>query len=1119
MYLNNNMNQKQDNGQNMCLKRTNNDKIFKDEPPIKSQRLYLPYNDDQLSQELIIIDSNNENSEITEHNYEKIIATTIYKKLQILEIHDRVLRSITTENTKQVNVDEINAMKGTCLDMCPEKERLWRIYRNMVSQFECKIIDSKLEPSFEIMVKQYARSSADQANPLPHELRPTNVLVKTMNYLLKNIIYPIESNIEQDLLNWYDFCWDRMRAIRKDIVQQNLQSIEVITILEQIGRFHIACYDLMLGYPGFDIKLNTENLNNCIQMLMPMYKDSDQQCPNETEFVSYELLMHLGNPQFHIAYDLLSTEIKKSSEVKFCIKAHTAYLQSCDCITFFKLLKSTSYMNCCILQRVIPSIRYNSLKIMNISYTTAKRIYKLEMEQLKKRLCFDNIQLTQEFCSELQIKSNDLFVDLSRKIELSVPEHRTQTQESIILQKRQNLTFLICGNQNLPDVIINSVHSSFNNDDRFKLNINIYDEISDDEMETYSSLSNDDFSSNDSGQLSKNQVLTHNLEIPTYTFNLPNSILSSHVHSSNNLEITRKTPLTTIQDSSLNQLNKLQCFNSHDANNLTNTSTTKGSYELPFQLHSNSIQLPYSNTVIKKQQLPNLTESQIILAKKYVWKWKYYVNYRKSKYIDTFELDKSFQYDCDSSLSTSSTKSLNLICNIPEESKEWKRIHYLLAEKYFYIWLKKVLRKRRKIKIDPVNSIPWSVFIKVHGTPKETLSTLKIKDNKHLKVHNNSMITYDDISIEMANMFVKNVIDAQKVELIDKKMFWKLAVNYGELSNSHILEKKVLAIIYGKTEFSNNQIQKIYTDYNINFIKSVQSCVGLHNWTKSGVNSILVFTNTIIEDIETLFKRVHIILESTPIAVPLFLIFSSSSDVNEMQNYELVLDSYSENGYINNYSISLWEGPKTILKAIDFFSKNYVNIVPGMRSEKLFYNLLNFAQPFFLKMRQLLPKENPNPIIEKYNQYLNAYIKRLSTDNYLLEYIAPEFISHYTQNAEEFSEKYSNLNLKFFKELLNDAHIQPFESWPPKNVNDLIDYVKNMCQVTNCRCWCLDILQMLNLNRNADLDECLLNFNWYEVIEMWIEGILQKCSVVQNFTVFYSGNPITDVLKTIFPDN
>jgi len=95
----------------------------------------------------------------------------------------------------------------------------------------------------------------------------------------------------------------------------------------------------------------------------------------------------------------------------------------------------------------------------------------------------------------------------------------------------------------------------------------------------------------------------------------------------------------------------------------------------------------------------------------------------------------------------------------------------------------------------------------------------------------------------------------------------------------------------------------------------------------------------------------------------------------------------------------------------------------------------------------------------------------------------------------------------------------PCEPWPPKNVDDLIDYVKNMCRLSNRRSWCLDILQMLQLHRKADLEHCLLNASWYEPIEMWIEGTLEKCSTAQNdFTVFYNGDPIKDVLNMIFPD-
>ncbi|KAL4135393.1 hypothetical protein QTP88_007007 [Uroleucon formosanum] len=138
--------------------------------------LYQLLNDDQHFQ--YPTDFQFENTEVNEHNYKKISATTVYKKLQVLEIRDKIIRaSNTTLPIKEINADKIKPMEGTCQDMCPEKERLLRIHGNMVSQFKCKMIDLKLEPVFEMMVKQYARSSADQANPLSQELRLIPVLI------------------------------------------------------------------------------------------------------------------------------------------------------------------------------------------------------------------------------------------------------------------------------------------------------------------------------------------------------------------------------------------------------------------------------------------------------------------------------------------------------------------------------------------------------------------------------------------------------------------------------------------------------------------------------------------------------------------------------------------------------------------------------------------------------------------------------------------------------------------------------------------------------------------------------------------------------------------------------
>lgn len=46
---------------------------------------------------------------------------------------------------------------------------------------------------------------------MPHELRPSEVLSMTMDYLVTNIMDQGEGNYRE----WYDFVWNRTRGIRK----------------------------------------------------------------------------------------------------------------------------------------------------------------------------------------------------------------------------------------------------------------------------------------------------------------------------------------------------------------------------------------------------------------------------------------------------------------------------------------------------------------------------------------------------------------------------------------------------------------------------------------------------------------------------------------------------------------------------------------------------------------------------------------------------------------------------------------------------------------------------------------------------------------------------------------
>ena len=143
-------------------------------------------------------------------------------------------------------------------------------------------------------MKEYERCSIDQKESQPHVLRPTDVLQRTMNYLLTEIVDSATENVSWR--QWYRFRWDKTRSIRKDITQQNLCNETVVNIMESITRFHIFCAAWLCEdtNDNFDPRMNDDHLKNCLQTLKNMYADMpSDSCINESEFRSYMILLNL----------------------------------------------------------------------------------------------------------------------------------------------------------------------------------------------------------------------------------------------------------------------------------------------------------------------------------------------------------------------------------------------------------------------------------------------------------------------------------------------------------------------------------------------------------------------------------------------------------------------------------------------------------------------------------------------------------------------------------------------------------------------------------------------------------------------------------------------------------
>ncbi|KAK2582599.1 hypothetical protein KPH14_004887 [Odynerus spinipes] len=343
------------------------------------------------------------------------VGITSEDKYKILEARDRLMR---LKQVKSHSLATAEVTSGTCPDMCPEKERLMRESQRQVAPYE-QLEGNEYRINHMIAVKQYSRSSADQEEPMAHELRPVKSLKMTMSYLLHEIVNLCEEE-GTNLGEWYHFLWDRTRGIRKDITQQELCCIDSVELVEQCARFHIVCSERLCAeeLSVFDKKINSENLTKCLQSLKYMYHDLRVKgitCPNESEFRGYIILLNLNNGNFMSDLQQLPASIQKSSEVQFAINVYSA-LESNNYYKFFKLVRQTTYLNACILLRYFNQVRVKALSIMVKAYCrTASTAYPLY--ELLHNLGFENENETIYFCEQvgLNASNDELYIMLNRQ--------------------------------------------------------------------------------------------------------------------------------------------------------------------------------------------------------------------------------------------------------------------------------------------------------------------------------------------------------------------------------------------------------------------------------------------------------------------------------------------------------------------------------------------------------------------------------------------------------------------------------------------------------------------------------------------------------------------------------
>ncbi|XP_016305475.1 germinal-center associated nuclear protein-like [Sinocyclocheilus anshuiensis] len=362
------------------------------------------------------------------------VAETVEERYRLLEQRDKILRQA---RPKRTDLDMSKVFVGTCPDMCPEKERYMRETRNQLSVFEV-IPDTEKVDHF-AAIKEYSRSSADQEEPLPHELRPLPVLSMTMDYLVTQIMDQGEGNYR----DWYDFVWNRTRGIRKDITQQHLCDPETVSLIEKCTRFHIHCAHHLCQEPmmSFDAKINNENMTKCLQSLKEMYQDlatKEVYCPNEAEFRQYNVLLKLNDGDILREVQQFRKEVRESREVDFAVQACAA-LNSNNFVRFFKLVSAASYLSSCILHRYFNQVRSKALKILNVAFTVgSQRSTIFPLEDFIRMLMFRNATEAADFIQQYGLTINDGMVELSRTA-YQEPDFSLPQRKSVVIERKRTV--------------------------------------------------------------------------------------------------------------------------------------------------------------------------------------------------------------------------------------------------------------------------------------------------------------------------------------------------------------------------------------------------------------------------------------------------------------------------------------------------------------------------------------------------------------------------------------------------------------------------------------------------------------------------------------------------------
>lgn len=207
---------------------------------------------------------------------------------------------------------------GLCNRMCSYEEMQEREMTQRLHKYESLPNTNPPKVDYQLCMKMATRSSAGSAGVTAMNLRPWSVLRRGLHHLLLDICFR-----EDDWMFICDFVFDRLKAIRADMIIQRIEGRRYIEILEGSIRFLVySMYKLtctlrdytdvvdpskvviplqgpVTGLNSFELnvlsemKMTMKCLRDCLNSLIIQYQENTPESPNRPLFEAVNLIVNL----------------------------------------------------------------------------------------------------------------------------------------------------------------------------------------------------------------------------------------------------------------------------------------------------------------------------------------------------------------------------------------------------------------------------------------------------------------------------------------------------------------------------------------------------------------------------------------------------------------------------------------------------------------------------------------------------------------------------------------------------------------------------------------------------------------------------------------------------------